>query len=186
MSLSKERKVNGVRIQASKASPGRTAGLWDRLAVLFVFLALVIAGYAIFGFVSASQLALPEAADDSHADSKTSPAAQEQTPFDVYAPIFSGRDLFKTDEERLIEESASPQIVSAPVVDWGANYQLAGVIVDGDPRAVFKVLNPPGMEFLAVGDHLGEAVLTKVEEKGVWFTYQNQQVQLKFDTEKKP
>ena len=83
MSLSKERKVNGVRIQASKASPGRTAGLWDRLAVLFVLLALMIAGYAIFGFVSASQLALPEAADDSHADSKASPAAQEQTPFDV-------------------------------------------------------------------------------------------------------
>lgn len=186
MSLSKERKVNGVRIQASKASPGRTAGLWDRLAVLFVLLALMIAGYAIFGFVSASQLALPEATDDGRADSKSIPAPQEPLSFDVYAPIFSGRDLFKTDEERLMEETSSPQIVSALVVDWGANYQLAGVIVDGDSRAVLKVLNPPGMEFLAVGDHLGEAVLTKVEENGVWFSYRNQQVQLKFETEKKP
>jgi hypothetical protein len=184
---SKERKVSGSGMQASKVSPKRTVALWDRLAVLFVVLALLIAGYAIFGFVSAPQSTPPEVADDSRADSNIIPAPQDPVSFDVYAPVFSGRDIFKTDEEKIIEETANPQpqIDTTSLVSWGANYQLAGVIVDGDPRAVIRVLNPPGMEFLTVGDHLGEAVLTKVEENRVWFSYQNQQVELKFETEKK-
>lgn len=184
--FSKDRKVSGAGMQASKLFSKRTVVLWDRLAVFFVLLALLIIGYAISGFFSDRQVVLPEITDRSHADNTSSPAPQEPLSFDVYAPIFSGRDIFKTDEEKLIEATAIPHIDSAPLVSWGANYHLAGVIVDGDPRAVIKVLNPPGMEFLAVGDQLGEAVLTNVEENGVWFRYQDQQVQLKFETEKKP
>ena len=63
---------------------------------------------------------------------------------------------------------------------WGAGYRLVGIIVDDNPRAVVEISNPRGVQFLSVGERLGDAVLEKIEEYAVSFRYQGQLVQLKF------
>lgn len=155
--------------------------LWDRLVMFFLVLIVLISGYIIFGVISGPSSVLPDTDEQVavRAD-QSDPISQPMPSFEEYASVFLSRDIFKTDEERLMQESAVPQVDSSTLLGWGGQYHLVGVIVDQDPRAIIQVMDPPAIQFLKIGDSLGEAVLTKVEENGAWFRYQEQQVQLKF------
>lgn len=104
------------------------------------------------------------------------------TPFDAYAPFFTSRDIFSSAEEKSRESGQQEsQAVVDPTLHWGEGYQLAGVMVDSDPRAVVKASNPPEVHTLAVGQELGGAVLVSVDEDKAVFEYQKQQFTLTLD-----
>ncbi len=161
-----------------------SVGLWDILTVVFVIAGLGFAGFSVKERMTPVPPAsveiprgLPAQASDNWVPNEV------WLPFDTYAPSFSGRDIFKTDEEKLLEATIeSANVNNVPIASWGEGYQLIGVMVDNDPRAVVKVLNPPGMQVLSLGDSLGDARLIRVENNAAWFMYEGKQVGLKFET----
>lgn len=156
---------------------------WNVLAILFLFAGIVVAGLVFQENSSpAPQLAV-KLADLQQApkDPASFFEAHPWKAFDEYALLFAGRDVFKTDEEKVLESNWQAQMTAdGPAGNWADGYQLIGVIVDEDPRAIIKTLNPPGVQTLAIGDRLGEATLEKVEENVVFFAYQNARTELRF------
>lgn len=104
------------------------------------------------------------------------------SPFDAYAPVFDSRDIFKTDEEKVLE--ATQHAIMNDVIgagQWGDGYLLVGVIVDSDPRAIVQELNPPGVRTLKLGDRLGDATLIDVQDGLAVFQRQEMRVELRFE-----
>ncbi len=168
---------------ASTAERKPTTALIDGLAVLLFAGALVVGGYFLYQTMSAPPVTvseLTEQADQPDAVAGAVPAVKETVSFDVYAPIFNNRDIFKTDEERVIEAAEQPVVDASAVVSWAAEYELVGVIIDNAPQAVVKKISEPGVQFLSIGDHLGDAVLQSVEENQALFLYHGQEVRLDF------
>ena len=57
---------------------------------------------------------LTEQADQPDAIGNVVPTVKETVSFDVYAPIFNNRDIFKTDEERVIEAAVRFEMPAPP------------------------------------------------------------------------
>lgn len=161
----------------------QTTVLIDGLAVLLFAGALVVGGYFLYRTLSAPPVTVPELteqADQPDAVAGAVLAVKETVSFDVYAPIFSNRDIFKTDEEKMIEAAEQPAVDASAVVSWATEYELVGVIIDNAPQAMVKKISDPGVQFLSIGDHLGDAVLQSVEENQALFLYHGQEVRLDF------
>lgn len=105
---------------ASTAERKPTTALIDGLAVLLFAGALVVGGYFLYQTMSAPPVTvseLTEQADQPDAVAGAVPALKETVSFDVYAPIFNNRDIFKTDEERVIEAAEQPAVDASSVVN---------------------------------------------------------------------
>ena len=167
--------------KAASVSRKTTTVLLDRLTLLFYVLATVISGYAVIGALSGPSVDLLEVTQsksaDGAAEASPAPVLHKAPSFDAYIQIFASRDIFEAPQEVPAELVAGGQ---SSVAAWGAGYRLVGIIVDDNPRAVVEISNPRGVQFLSVGERLGDAVLEKIEEYAVSFRYQGQLVQLKF------
>lgn len=156
---------------------------WNILAVLFLFAGIVVAVLAFQEISSPVPQLAVELADlqQSPNDPASFLEVHPWKPLDEYSSLFAGRDVFKTDEEKVLELKWQAQMtVDGTAGNWADSYQLIGVIVDEDPRAIIKTLNPPGVKTLAIGDQLGEATLENVEENVAFFQYQNTLTELRF------
>lgn len=166
------------RISSDKSK--RSTLLCDRLTAFFLLWMALIFITILSGLWSPRSSGLllrSEFKDDQ--TSEPLHGTQELASFDEYAPLFSNRDIFKTEVEQIEAETA--RLSGQNLSTWGAEYKLVGVMVDDQPRAVVEILNPPSVLFLSVGERLGDAVLEKIEAKGVWFRFQGQQIQLNFE-----
>lgn len=173
---------NGTRYSDHSGNSSQSALGWNVLAIMFLLSGIAVAGLTIREKITSVPPVAGELPDVqlTRQDPALSVAGQ-WIPFDAYAAIFAGRDVFKTDEERILESTRQGELAAnLPVGSWGDGYQLMGVIVDEDPRAIIKTLNPPGVQALAIGDRLGEATLVNVEENMALFDYQNTRAELRF------
>lgn len=152
----------------------------DRLALAIFITTVGIMVVAQGGLMKPTEASSPPA--QSRLDSSSLKAVAFEAPqsFDHYAAIFEQRDIFKTDEDRILEATAVDQLPLQMPVYWANNYELKAVIVDEDPQAVVAIKNPPEVKFLKVGDYLQEAVLKRIGTDSVWFFYKGQEVELKF------
>ncbi|MBP9854968.1 MAG: hypothetical protein KBD53_08885 [Candidatus Omnitrophica bacterium] len=100
-------------------------------------------------------------------------------PFSAYADIISQRDIFKLPYEQFdLTSRQETDLPQADDSDWIRNYKVSGILVDGDPRCVIEDVAANEIIFLAVGDHLKEAVVEKIEKGRVTFLYNNRRIEL--------
>ncbi len=164
------------------AAPARGALGWNILAVLFLLIGVALGGLTFKEKMSSVPLTVGEFSDaQAGSQSSVSFAGVQWIPFDAYAPVFAARDVFKTDDEKILEATRQAEVAAhMPAANWGAGYQLMGVIVDADPRAIVRTLDPPGVLTLAIGDRLGDATLVEIDEHRAVFDHQNARVELRF------
>lgn len=177
-----EKIINKGAAKGKTADGFRSVIIWDLLAVVCLTAAITIGGYALYVlfFVPRTDIAVPVAKSSVTLESSAL-SSQEWQSFDSYSPAFAERDIFKTDAEKILEAAQVPAAEIGSNTTWGQGYQLSGVIVDQEPRAVIRVLSPLGTQVLSVGDKLDGAELIKIEENQVLFKYQNQTITLNFD-----
>lgn len=158
----------------------KTVLYWNFLTSLFLLGGILTLGYA-FRTPATTGLSVPNAEVKVMAETRGDLASQ-WVAFDAYASVFSQRDIFRTDHEKLWSEQQSA--VTGPdtgATPWAQGYRLLGVFVDNDPRAVIQSLNPPGVHTLAVGQNLGGATLLEVHKNKALFDYQKRTIELGFE-----
>lgn len=181
MVLKKLRSYGKMRVHTDGSSSSVFG--WNFLTIIF----LIAGSVAFFLAVQEMRTAVPSFDARGLNDPKFNEVSQDiavetWVPFEVYAPVFTARDIFKTDEEKVLEASQHASVNDAVGAGrWGEGYLLVGVIVDNDPRAVVQELNPPGVRTLKVGDKLGDATLIDVQEGLAQFERQGQRVELRFE-----
>lgn len=180
--MNQRNSTSKVNFAERSVRPSQNAMGLNILAVIFLMAGLMAVAWAVREQVTAVPASIEEMPQSASVPQNSPSVADHPwTPFGSYAPIFASKDIFKTDEERILEATQLAKLsANVPVGDWGIGYQLVGVIVDADPRAIVRTLDPLSVQTLAIGDRLGDATLVKVEENMALFESQNKRMELRF------
>jgi type II secretory pathway component PulC len=104
--------------------------------------------------------------------------APEVKAFSEYAQVIEKRDIFETPYTKESAAEGQEQAAPAAAVNLTGNYKLVGIVLDKTPQAVLEDLRNKNTLFLSVGENVEGAVLNKIEEGKVTFSYNGQLLEM--------
>lgn len=153
-----------------------TARRWQMIDRIFIGGIVVLAAALVWRFPSVYQKIFESEKQDSSRREETFQPPMEPL-FESVRHLWTARDIFQssgTPASAPAAQSAQP----APV-DFAQMYRITGIVLGDQPTAIIENVGTESTLFLTVGDALGEAVITDIQENRVLLDHQGQTVELR-------
>ncbi len=126
----------------------------------------------------------PATIADSDATVPSGPIANTQ-PFEYYSDVVSKRDIFSLEAENPPPVATENAVVAQPqksLTDLTSSLKLVGIVLSGEPEAIFENLQTQETVFLRKGDQINEVKIEEIHEGVVTLSNAGQKIDVRVDT----
>lgn len=151
-------------------------------ALILIFISII---FYKLNFVKKRLLEVkPLGAVDGPAVNAYGPIGEPQ-PFEYYSDIVKARDIFSLEAENpapvTSEDNTATVVPEKNITDMTSSLKLVGIILSGEPEAVFENQQNQETVFLQKGARINEAVVEEIREGVVTLNYAGQKIDMRVD-----